>query len=137
MRGLFYFTVIVFFALSASCKKQKSPIYKTSDLYGTWLRSSSSRPMYDSMVVELNETTDGGVIRSTPNGYFFVGEKKWTNITPDDDSSFVYEELGSNKVYYSARMVYIKNSPDSIERLYLEINSNGEDNGSYQYWEKR
>ena len=93
--------------------------------------------MYDSMVVEISETTEGGIIRSTPNGYFFVGEKKWINITPDDDSAFVYEELGSNKLYYGGRMVYLRNSPDSIERLYLEINSNGEDNGSYQYWEKR
>ena len=128
--------VIILF--STACKKQKHPIYKTTDLYGTWLRTSSSRPMYDSMIVEINDTTNGGVIRvSNPNGYFPVGSRKWISITPEDDSTFVYEDLGSDNSYYSAKMIFIRNSPDSIDRLYLEINSNGEDNGSYQYWERQ
>jgi hypothetical protein len=34
-------------------------------------------------------------------------------------------------------MTYIKNSDNGIETLFLEINSNGEENGSWQYWERQ
>lgn len=130
--------MLLLFLFATACRKQKKPLYQESDLYGTWMRTSSSRVMYDSMLVEINDTSNGAIIRRTsPVGAFTVGTLKWKNITPDDDSMFVYEELGSDNVYYGAKMTYIKNASNGIETLFLEINSNGEENGSWQYWERQ
>lgn len=94
--------------------------------------------MYDSMVVEINDSSNGAVIRTTdPNGYFSVGNLKWRSITANDDSTFVYEDLGSDRKYYSAQMTYLKYTTTGKITLFLEINSNGEENGSWQYWEKQ
>jgi len=131
---LFIFLLLNF----SACLKQKKPIYQETDLHGAWMRTSSSRAMYDSMLVEINASTAGAIIlRTSPLGYFTVGSRKWKNITPNDDSTFVYEELGSNNTYYGAKMTYIKNASNGIETLFLEVNSNGEENGSWQYWERQ
>lgn len=81
--------------------------------------------------------SNGSVDSTFISGNFTVGTIKWKSITPDDDSVFVYKDLGSDNSYYSSRMTYIKNSDNGIETLFLEINSNGEENGSWQYWERQ
>ncbi len=102
------------------------------------MRTSSSRTMYDSMIVEITDSSNGAIVKSiNPNAYFSLGNLKWKNITPDDDSTFVYEDLGSYGAYYSAGMTYLKFASSGKITLFLEINSNGDENGSWQYWEKQ
>ena len=138
MKTNIYFAVILVLLISilTGCKKNKKPIYKAEVLNGTWERKSSSKPRYDSMVVSV-DTAMGTIAYSLPTGYFTVGTTKWKSITPDDDSAFVYQELGSDNKYYNSKMTFIKNDGTGIEKLFLEINSNGEDNGSWQNWERR
>lgn len=122
---------------SASCRKNKNPIYTVSDISGQWKRVLSSKPQYDSLMYISINGSDGIIDSTLISGYFTIGTVKWKSISPDDDSSFVYQELGSDNAYYNSRMTYIKNSSNGIETLFLEINSNGEDNGSWQYWERQ
>jgi hypothetical protein len=122
---------------SASCRKNKNPLYRVEDISGQWKRVLSSKPQYDSLMYISINGSDGIIDSTLISGYFTIGTVKWKSITPDDDSSFVYQELGSDNAYYNSRMTYIKNSSNGIETLFLEINSNGEDNGSWQYWERQ
>ena len=112
-------------------------MYAVSDISGQWKRVLSSKPQYDSLMYISIIGSDGIIDSTLISGYFTIGTVKWKSITPDDDSSFVYQELGSDNAYYNSRMTYIKNSNNGIETLFLEINSNGEDNGSWQYWERQ
>jgi hypothetical protein len=122
---------------SASCRKNKNPLYSVEDISGQWKRVLSSKPQYDSLMYISINGSDGAIDSTLISGYFTAGTIKWKSITPDDDSAFVYKELGSDNAYYSSRMTYLKNSSNGIETLFLEINSNGEDNGSWQYWERQ
>lgn len=133
---LFLFGLFILL-LSSSCKKTKRPLYNTSDIEGQWKRVLSSKPEYDSLMYVSTEGSNGILDSTFIAGNFTVGTIKWKLITPDDDSSFVYKDLGSDNSYYNARMTYIKNSGNGIETLFLEINSNGEENGSWQYWERQ
>ena len=112
-------------------------MYSVEDISGQWKRVLSSKPQYDSLMYISIIGSDGIIDSTLISGYFTIGTVKWKSITPDDDSSFVYQELGSDNAYYNSRMTYIKNSSNGIETLFLEINSNGEDNGSWQYWERQ
>jgi hypothetical protein len=122
---------------SQSCRKNKSPIYSTDDIAGQWKRVKSSKPEYDSLMYVSISGSNGTIDSTFIAGNFTVGTIKWKFITPDDDSVFVYKDLGSDNSYYTSRMTYIKNSDNGIETLFLEISSNGEENGSWQYWEKQ
>ncbi len=128
---------ILLLLFSQSCRKNKSPLYNTDDLAGQWKRVLSSKPEYDSLMYVSISGSNGSVDSTFISGNFTVGTIKWKSITPDDDSVFVYKDLGSDNSYYSSRMTYIKNSDNGIETLFLEINSNGEENGSWQYWERQ
>jgi hypothetical protein len=122
---------------SQSCRKNKRPLYSTDDLAGQWKRVLSSKPEYDSLMYVSISSSNGTIDSTFISGNFTVGTLKWKSITPDDDSVFVYKDLGSDNSYYTSRMTYIKNSDNGIETLFLEINSNGEENGSWQYWERQ
>jgi hypothetical protein len=138
MNKFFFLFALLFVVIAVSCQKAKKPIYSYEDLKGTWMRTSSSRTMYDSMIVEITDSSNGAIVKSiNPNAYFSLGNLKWKNITPDDDSTFVYEDLGSYGAYYSAGMTYLKFASSGKITLFLEINSNGDENGSWQYWEKQ
>lgn len=138
MKRIFFFLFIPLAIVSVSCQKVKKPIYSYEDLKGVWMRTSSSRPLYDSMTVEITDSSNGAIIKTiNSNSYFSVGNLKWRSLTPNDDSTFVYEDLGSDGNYYSAGMTYIKYSFSGKITLFVEINSNGQENGSWQYWEKQ
>ncbi len=140
MKRIFFFFFIFITVLTVACQKVKKPIYSYEDLKGTWIRTSSSRTLYDSMTVEITDSSNGAIIKtinSNSNSYFSVGNLKWKNITPNDDSTFVYEDFGSDGKYYSAGMTYLKYASSGKITLFLDINSNGQENGSWQYWEKQ
>jgi hypothetical protein len=122
---------------SQSCRKNKRPLYSTDDIAGQWRRVNSSKPEYDSLMYVSISGSNGTIDSTFVSGYFTVGTIKWKSITPDDDSIFVYQELGSDNSYYTSKMTYIKKSNNGIETLFLQINSNGDENGSWQYWERQ
>lgn len=127
---------MIILILGSSCRKNKIPIYTLDDIEGHWKRVSSSKPIYDSIMIVSVSGNTGTIDTTSLQGYFTNGTVKWRDITPDDDSSFIYRDLGSDNSYYDSKMTYIKNNPDGRQILFLEINANGEDNGSWQYWEK-
>jgi len=142
MKDHFKFIIICLFGaflllFSQSCRKNKKPLYSTDDLAGQWKRVLSSKPEYDSLMYVRIIGSNGTIDSTFISGNFTVGTTKWKSITPDDDSVFVYKDLGSDNSYYTSRMTYIKHSNNGKETLFLEINSNGEDNGSWQYWERQ
>jgi hypothetical protein len=134
---LIYLLAIAIVIFSASCRKNKRPLYSTEDIKGQWKRILSSKPEYDSLMYITIDGSNGIIDSTFIAGYFTVGTIKWKSITPDDDSVFTYKDLGSDNSFYTSKMTYIKNGSNGIETLFLEINSNGDENGSWQYWEKQ
>lgn len=131
------FPLLLLLVFSVACRKNKRPIYSVDDIQGQWRRVLSSKPVYDSLQY-VSIVNDNGIVDSTYIfGDFTVGTVKWKTIIPEDDSVFIYKDLGSDNSYYSSKITFIKNSNSGIETLFLEINSNGEDNGSWQYWERQ
>lgn len=118
----------------ASCQKN-SPIYSLDDIQGEWIRIQSNKPIYDSMVVEIDQSI-GRVLNISPNNYFSLGEIKWRDISPSSDSTFSYEDLGSDGNYYSGRLILSKNT-DNIDLLFVLPEAYSGPNGDEQVWVRR
>lgn len=117
-----------------SCRKN-NPIYSLEDLQGEWIRSQSNKPAYDSMVVEIDQSI-GRILNISPNNYFSLGNIKWRDISPSSDSTFSYEDLGSDGNYYSGRIILSKNT-DNIDLLYVLPEAYSGPNGDLQIWVRR
>lgn len=71
-------------------------------LHGNWLRVGGNNPVNNGVKVKV-VNHEGEVIDKSKSGYQ-VGEIKWKDIYAIDGESFLYQELGSDRNYYSASM---------------------------------
>lgn len=93
------FAPLCFLFLLTACLRDE-PTAPTTSLAGEWIRESSSKPLYDSMrvLVENGEARITYLPDSTP--YFQRGDLKWLNIRQVSQGLYSHEELGSNGEYY-------------------------------------
>ncbi len=112
-----------------ACRKNTTNI-ALSELSGTWIRNEAGSANYSGMKLILR--SDFAMVDSGTLGSFQIGDRKWRNISPDRDSFFAYEELGSDGLYYTAKF---RVRFDSILRIFPVVLFEGD--GRLQIWEKQ
>jgi len=138
-RQITYSLSILFFALVlvlnlGACRKKA--LYTTADLEGNWMRFSSNKPLYDSMTISCSAESGGKITYTTSNGDFTVDQIKWKEVTISKDSTFKYQELGSDGDYYDGTMILSRYNVFGETVLYLAPGVDGDLNGNEQYWKR-
>ncbi len=127
---LLSFSVFFFIGLTLSACRKKTSNIPLSALSGTWIRNEAGNQQYGGM--KLRVQSDFAIIDSGVVGSFQIGQRKWRNISPLRDSTFSYDELGSDGLYYAAQF---RVRFDSILRIFPVVNFDAD--GQLQIWEKQ
>lgn len=106
-------------------QEQEQTLVSLDSLKGKWIRIASNNPVNDGMLIEVDG--NAGTIVDHRGSDFQNGEVKWKNIEPYDFENFNYEELGSDRNYYSA--VIILKQDDTLR---IDVGSSGA--GNQQKW---
>ena len=96
-----------------------------SAIQGDWIRIESNNPANDFMKITVTGTS--GTLSDGAGSSFSTGEVKWTSIAGATANTFSYEELGSDRNYYSSTMTLVNQ-----DELSLSVGSSGA--GNAQKW---
>ncbi|MEL7191179.1 MAG: hypothetical protein AAFO96_01985 [Bacteroidota bacterium] len=91
----------------------------------TWIRVLSNNPGNDNMRVDVSDSD--GIIIDPANSGFRLNETKWQGISPQGESLYEYQELGSDGNYYAATM-----SLGTDDTLRISVGASGA--GNVQKW---
>ena len=121
-----------------ACRRNRIEV-STDLILGEWLRVESDKPEYNGMVLILTDSAGIGQGRiaqlAQPNAYFQIGQIKWQDIQAARDSSFRFQALGSDGLYYPAEM-RLELRPNS-QTLFVQIQTEFLVYGQRQVWTKR
>ena len=110
--GLSFFMLISCEKETCNFDNEDSTLASLDFLVGKWTRTESNNPVADGMII--NVSGNSATVLHPSGASLSVGDIKWKSITPETESSFTHEELGSDGLYYPATIDIVNDTTISI-----------------------